>query len=345
MSSLNHALLLAAQSAGATATDLPTALRQALLASGATSSTAALNDLWGEYLVSKGYSVGSNTDRLGAYLKSLGYSGSLNDMMFQSAQALDLFGVASYPLSFANLGISATGFVFDGSVSRFCTDSAGTTLCSASGSDPVGYIEDLSGNENHIIQPTSTIKPVYYTNNGVQAARSGQMSFVRTMHPTTDLFVTAAHTVFAVFCLRTTVNNGGAVLCTYTGNGWGSGGYFRVGNPQSSSDVVYIADAVSTGIALPGGGFSPTKILEVVRNTPTNSNVYSYDTTGALRGSAVGITTQTATPANKLTLLGYDSTACDVIETAFLMYVNAALDSTQRDTIRAHIVANFGAWA
>lgn len=61
--------------------------------------------------------------------------------------------------------------------SKFCTDVAGTVLCAANG-DPIAFREDISGNGNHMIQPTSPNCPVYYTDGAIQWERRGAISGV-----------------------------------------------------------------------------------------------------------------------------------------------------------------------
>lgn len=103
--SLNYRLLQAAISAGATSTDLPTALRQALVLGGATPTTSALPDLWSSFLAAQGYSTGSTNDRLMAYLISKGYTtGSLTDRLLASATAGDLFSTTYDILNWFEVG-------------------------------------------------------------------------------------------------------------------------------------------------------------------------------------------------------------------------------------------------
>jgi hypothetical protein len=78
----------------------------------------------------------------------------------------------AHPLA-SLFGTTDKGYLIDGVYSTFTTDSAGTTPCVTSGSDPVGYVEDVSGKGNHVVQATSNNKPVYIEHGTIKTFQGG----------------------------------------------------------------------------------------------------------------------------------------------------------------------------
>lgn len=320
--SLNYQLRLAAEAAG----------------------VALTNQGLSTFLGTQGYSTGSLNDRLQAYLIGKGYSGSLNDMLLKSLTAGDLFS-AGYPLSFATLGISATGFILDGSASAFCTDSAGTTPCATSSSDPAGYIEDMSGNENHAIQSTSALKPVYYESGTIKTFRLGTIAASsRYLDPTNALYSTSAITVIAVFKVRNVVgDNGFWILTSFRDGGWGSGGYLGALNPHLATAGQFIADSnPSNRITANGNAGGPITYYANRAGTGLNqATITCFDEAGTQTGTETG--SQDANPANPLRI-GLDTLSAYEGDVAFLMVVNDSISAGQWATIKAHLVSEFGAF-
>lgn len=131
MPSLNDALLQAAIAAGATSTSLPSALRQALAAQGV-STQGTLNDMWMQFLAGRGFSAGSVSDRMLAYLGSQGLTGSLNDRLLKAAVAGTLF------IPYIETIPSLVDYFIWSDTSRLRQNSDGTGLVTAV-NDPVGW--------------------------------------------------------------------------------------------------------------------------------------------------------------------------------------------------------------
>lgn len=98
---MNSALLTHLLSSGASTASLPSALKEALVAQGATSGTLT------EYLTMLGYS-GTAADMLATHLKVQGFSGSLSDMLAAASHSGRLLGCA-YPLSAGSDEITSLG--------------------------------------------------------------------------------------------------------------------------------------------------------------------------------------------------------------------------------------------
>jgi len=251
----------------------------------------------------------------------------------------------AYPLSFAALGISATGFILDGSASRFYTDSAGTVLCATSGSDPVGYIEDMSGNGNHAVQATSAVKPVFYASGAINTFRLGSIaSSSRYLDPTTAVYSTSAITVIAVFKVREVVgDNGFYFLTSFRDGAWGSGGYFGASNPHATNSGKFEASSTAgAGITATGNGGDPITYYANRAGTGLNQTTLTcFDEAGTQTGTSTG--SQDTNPANPLRI-GIDTLYAYTGDVAFLMVVNDSISAGQWATIKAHIVSEFGAF-
>lgn len=254
----------------------------------------------------------------------------------------------AYPLSFSALGLApgTTGFIIDGSASAFYTDSAGTTPCVTSGSDPVGYIEDMSGNANHAVQATSAVKPVFYASGALNTFRLGTLSgSSRFLDPTSAIYTTSAMTVIAVFKVRTVVgDNGFYFLTSFRDNAWGSGGYMGALNPHSTNSGKFEASSTAgAGITATGNGGNPITYYANRAGTGANETTLTcFDAAGTQTGTATG--TQNASPANPLRI-GLDTLSNYAGDVAFLMVVNDDITASQWATIKAHLVSEFGAWA
>lgn len=255
-------------------------------------------------------------------------------------------GGGAYPLTFSTLGISATGFILDGSASRFYTDSAGTILCAASGTDPVGYVKDMSGNGNHAVQSASPNRPVYYDDGTVKSFRLGTIATVnRYLDPTSAVYTTSAMTVIAVFKVRTVVgDNGFWFLTSFRDNAWGSGGYMGALNPHLTNSGKFEASSTAGGgITATGNGGNPITYYANRAGTGANETTLTcFDAAGTQTGTVTG--SQDANPANPLRI-GLDTISNYEGDVAFLMVVNDDITASQWATIKAHLVSEFGAWA
>jgi len=122
--------------------------------------TGSLNDILYKWL--RGESLtGSLPDMFYKYLRSLGHSGSFPDMLYQWGLSDPTFN----PLSlFANGEEGAWYEPYD--ISTLFQDAAGTTPVTASG-QPVGRMLDKSGNGNHATQSVAANRPIYRTGGGL----------------------------------------------------------------------------------------------------------------------------------------------------------------------------------
>ena len=114
---------------------------QALLDAG---YEGALNDMMFQWLGDNGHTGGSLTDRLISYRAA---SGGITDLseLFSAGEA---------------------GFWYDlQDMSTLWQDDAGTISVTTDG-DPIGRIDDKSGNGNHAVQATATSRPIFRTSGG-----------------------------------------------------------------------------------------------------------------------------------------------------------------------------------
>lgn len=243
-------------------------------------------------------------------------------------------GAGAYPLSFATLGIVADGFVIDGTVSQFWTDSAMTTP--AVSTDPIGAAEDLSGNGNNLLQTNSGNKP--------QLGVSGSVKFFGLesdlyLDPDTAVNVGAAMTVIAV--VKAGASTEAYFLCTYDG-GWGTGGYFAALAQLGAGDNLgFTGNGTATWSTVAGNGASAAIYENVRTGTGANQNVLtSYTAAGAQIATATS--TEGASPANALRV-GIN-TVSGSVNVAFVMVVKDALSAGQLSTVRAALATKFGGW-
>jgi hypothetical protein len=113
------------------------------------------------------YGGGTINERVYNYLGSLGYTGTINDRLAQYSSE-GRKGWQGLIRAFGGLGWTPAALFAqdqqgDGPKPKYLfQDAAGTVLVTADG-DPVGYMQDLSGNGNHATQSTSADRPLYQT--------------------------------------------------------------------------------------------------------------------------------------------------------------------------------------
>lgn len=328
--SLNYRLLLAAQAAGATATDLGTAIRQALVLGGATPSTTDLNSLWASFLGTQGYTTGSLSDRLAAYLADKGYSGSLNDMLLASATAGDLF-INVYPLSFSALGLVGNGFVLDGKESEFLKSVGGA----ASGNgDVIGQVTDVSGNEMVISQGTGANKPTNTVTGGVNAI-------------TLDTNLALAGTMPAAFSQRAfsfvavlgSVGDGsGYYPFVFPGAGYDY--FLDDGGAAFQRSILFVdgAQTIDTGLVA-----RQPRIVRV-RSTASASLIQAYTLSGTLlaQQSAGAPLAGSMGTAFSVGLIFAQTTGAKI---AFAMLTDADIDDAVFGVIKTDLIRRFGSWS
>lgn len=245
-------------------------------------------------------------------------------------------GAAAFWTQF--FGPSDNGYVFDGSQSRFYTDSAMTTLATASGTDPVGAIEDVSGKGNHALQSTSANKPVYVENGTIKGINGGVVSAVkRWLSVTADL--SAAFTLYAVI-KKSSAGNGwpavasldaSASLAYWIGRDsnqrqltvFDGGGAAKASTTVISTSDLMIAKVVRSGT---GAGGLAIKISTI-------NNVESQTGTGTSTGTGTGKT---------MTVGGDPNDASESQHGFFYFYNTRALTAGEQSSVESEIASRFG---
>lgn len=125
---------------------------------GALGYTGTIDDRLHAFLAAELGVTGTNNDLLNAYLGSLGYTGSLADKVAAFiATGNDLAPVFDPATLFA---AGEKGWWYDPSdLSTLFQDAAGTTPVTAVG-QPVGRMNDKSGNGEYIVQRTDASRPI-----------------------------------------------------------------------------------------------------------------------------------------------------------------------------------------
>jgi hypothetical protein len=139
------------------------------------------------------YGGGTINERVYNYLGSLGYTGTINDRLAQYSSE-GRKGWQGLIRAFGGLGWTPAalfaqgeqGVWYEPKPEYLFQDAAGTVPVTADG-DPVGYMQDLSGNGNHATQETSASRPIYRTDgtlHWLEGATSWMQSpvFTKTEH-------------------------------------------------------------------------------------------------------------------------------------------------------------------
>lgn len=239
-----------------------------------------------------------------------------------------------YPMSFEQLGIAgANGFVIDGLVSRFFTDSAATTECVTPDSDPVGAVEDLSGNGSNVIQTTSANKPVYRENGGVRGFRGGLISAVQR-----EMFLTGVDVSnpYTFICVQK--HSFGASFTVSMGFDGPTGGSTEIILLNNSTDV-YLSDAGST---VQVAEASNPRMTYAYRATAGGTATFGGD---GLACSSLSLTTKSNPGADAAATIflgdAGPSGGLDPSDTFFALFANVQLTADQRNMVFAYIAANF----
>lgn len=266
--------------------------------------------------------------------------------------SLLMFGKKKRPRGYPGVNFFTggyTGFLFDGAVSRVCTDSAGTTAASASGTDPAGFLEDLSGGNNHAIQGTTASKPVFYRAGGISSFRLGQVSAVnRFMAFTNGLNAAGPLSIIAVFKPAGAITGNNAPILSDYVNGWPGTNYFRFGMEDGSDKVEWGANSV------PNASFANSSAAHV-GNLPgiaiasrgdlvSPAHVSGYNMSGGLVDPGVDVV-QNANPAANTFRIGYEGLPGSPIEVAYLLVINKGLSAAEKSTALAYLAQRFGGWA
>lgn len=84
----------------------------------------------------------------------------MGSLSISSALSLSLTSRPSSAPAFTPASLSPTGWYDPSDITTLFQDSAGTVPVTASG-DPVGRMNDKSGNDNHLTQATASARPIY----------------------------------------------------------------------------------------------------------------------------------------------------------------------------------------
>ena len=245
---------------------------------------------------------------------------------------------AQHPLAYLFDG-GYTGTICDGTLSSFFTDSAQTTPCVTAGVDPVGGIANLFGDD--FSQTSNPNKCVYVENNGIKGFRAGNISGVdRAMLMPLSYGATAAPDGFTIVIVRklygaptfwrlaqstnlitpVVMYQGNAATNQYwydnaqaqlaLGNNVNTLGYeIFVGNQSVQGAWSSAIDGTNFNNANPGAVFTPSDLG--TGDWWIGSNTYSGNN--------------------------------GEMDVYFVLGINRMLDATERDDVKAHIAATFGA--
>lgn len=232
------------------------------------------------------------------------------------------------------------GYLLDGIYSSFTTDSAGTILCTTSGSDPVGYVEDLSGNGNHAVQATSNNKPVYYEHGSIKTFQGGYSSLQRRWleAPTAERIPTA-FSLFVVSKMPASLVNIHNLVMLY-----GVAPYFQLYTTQAATVVgeMYAnaqTSTIDTGVGTDRGysfGFTRTDALG-------GNSRFAAATSDAL--TAPGGTYSSALSiggAGNHELAGWSGADYLTNDMAFVLFINRQLTAGEITTVVNYMNTNFG---
>lgn len=124
------------------------------------------------------------------------------------------------------------GFVTDiGNTATLFQDSAATTPITASG-QPVGYMQDQSGNGRHLTQAVSADRPVYTVAGGLKSlALNGTNQDLDVALPNRTA------TMYMAFCVRVTPGTTGFLLCRSAGGFSNFAFYYAPSTNLNAADV------------------------------------------------------------------------------------------------------------
>lgn len=267
----------------------------------------------------------------------------------------------NYAALFAAHG-QPTGWVAHGGAGRsvFFQDNAGTTQCTATG-DPNGKTTDLSGNANALLQPTSTMRPVFHTAGGIRWWESCQVAGqFRIQFPAIDVYAGDVLTEIAVVRfpgLNLNTNPGGYLDAGIISNyamAW-PGGYhdFRTDGNTGTIQIISSPDdtsaAESSIITDPLLGPQAPVIVIATKNATglpypaPNLFIEVYRLNGTLLSSASHSIFTTGMHAGPL-FIGQNVYGNTNVMMAFNMHMSALITPTEKTAILADLVSAFGTW-
>lgn len=237
-----------------------------------------------------------------------------------------------YPLA-DFFGPGDEGFILDGARGEFWTTSAGATPCSASGSDPVGKVEDVSGLDTAITQATSAARPIHYSTGGIKSAKGGSVAGTELYLEFPQFTDLSEFCIWIVYKRFSSSDNFGRLLRIDVNN------YINV---RIDNDLVeFTASGVGTGAAVDG----PPGVVEMFK-TGTGANQVagtSYPTINFNGENAPSLTSATTTPADSISrILGVEGANSAPTEEFFVLVRNRTADADEKALVRNYITETFG---
>lgn len=258
----------------------------------------------------------------------------------------DSGGDSTYPLSFSALGLTGVGgFIYDGKWSQFYTDSAMTVPCTNSGSDPVGAISDVSGNDNHATRSVSANKPVFYSAGGIKSAMGGTISGVDRSLAVPALGAVTNLTVYYVGKLAGATTSGLAVILPQNGGGHFYADYNGAPSGRWNGFVPSGESSQFDGSVLNGDAGITKWDWNV-----TSAGLATYKGTTDMASGYNVLIAERAWPGSADLLagqiLGFIGAAINTMESPFIFVAATSIaDGSDVDTaILAYIRSNFGSW-
>ena len=226
------------------------------------------------------------------------------------------------------------GWLFDGSAGKSAfLQSAGGAV--AGDGDPLGSVEDLSGNGNHIVQATGGSKPVCKVNGGI---RSAYFTSSKNLGVTFATAVPAVRTEIFVIHVKANTPSAEAYPHVLTGAGGLDFQFIR----NTATDVIEVWDGTSLCgyVTCPAYGNTFIFVEQHVIGGGPDVNAYTYNAAGTLVGSNVGMGAHNGIAATSITL-GL-AAAMIPFHIAFSMGIEGHPDTTD---LRTYLANTFGAWS
>lgn len=224
------------------------------------------------------------------------------------------------------------GWLYDGVLSAFKQAAGGAV---AGNGDPLGSVEDLSGNGNDILQSTGGAKPVNTVTGGINAIA---LSSSKYMEMTLASALTAYRTEVYICCIKaTTPGEAYPQLSAVTG---GFDGIFMQ-TPGISTGSVLDANNAKGSVSVEGANQPYIVVYKKYDNggTPTvNIKTYSLGNQSALddKTFATSIGTTSVTSIN----IGYP-TPMPAFQIPFHMGIEGDLDTTD---LFAYFASTYAGW-
>lgn len=238
--------------------------------------------------------------------------------------------MSAYPLSFATLGLTQPGSIFDGRYSTLYTDSARTTEATTVGSDPLGAYLDMSGTGNHGFQSSSPNKGILVERGGVKGMKLGTITAARRWM---ELLVNvpAQFTLFAVERIQSGTYGSNIVMLepaspylqVYRSSNQGQVSLYD--NGANIATASQIGSVIRSIVERAGTGANQTKLTSIIGSTLT--------ATGTSGSTYTGKTAQIG---------GWSGANYDPTEIYFFAYYEGAVTAGQKNAFLAEMATIAG---